>query len=85
VDGIFGCCESLYDIDLKKMYQEHTKPCIVKFIRKSASHRHIATALLYLYCRHRSLDIVPACNECYSGGGEGVKREDILKVEWLAE
>ena len=83
VYDISECCP--YRIDLKHEFVTKTAPCIVKFRDDRAEIGPLRGALIYVYHKHRNLDLLPASNCCFPGEGIRIPNDGSFKVEFLPE
>lgn len=93
IEDICICFDAIHNIDLKKKYQEHSKPCIVTFrncftntnvveeIRNKE--KYLATAVYYLYSNHKKNEIDGSNFSDFDNKGVLVKQSDIIKVECI--
>jgi len=90
----FKCPEIVEDIcaffgehdtfDLLGAFRRNTKPCVVKFIHDKTDSSYLSTALLCLYMTHRRQEHYIQCNAGFSGEGIAVRKENILKIDWVS-
>jgi hypothetical protein len=68
---------------IREMYRSRTRRCIVWFIGREHRPDVLKHALMYVHHAVRGENDPGHWNTCFNGGGKGIPREDILKVEWL--
>jgi len=78
-------CKCYPDKGLRDKFIARTAPCIVKFIDHTSNPNALRVAMIYAYHVHYNLDLLPACNFCFSGEGIPVPKNRILKVKFLSE
>jgi aromatic ring-cleaving dioxygenase len=70
--------------DLFSLFQQRSKPCVVKFWDTDFNNRIIGAALAYAYCfLHDEPPPWIACNECFDATGKTIHSAQILEVETL--
>jgi hypothetical protein len=68
---------------LRERFRAATRPCVVKFRSEKARDDVLEAALMYLHSALTDQPLSGETNTNYSGMGEAVLRQDILKVEWI--
>lgn len=69
--------------ELKNVYRETTKPCIVKFSTDGIERYTLRAAIFYLFSKINNHELSIHCNTCFDGKGEIIPAENILAVEFL--
>jgi hypothetical protein len=83
VEDISACIPRHYNFNLAQLYQERTKPCIVKFSRDCEDRQCLATALYYLYSVRTQESFSNWLSYSFDGHGTMVPKERISKIEFL--
>lgn len=82
VEDICVCFQDTFKVNLQRLFQQATKPCIVKFIHYDSSREYLQAALFYLYRAYYEIGL-PSRTPCFDGRGKVVPRENIVKVEFV--
>lgn len=85
VEDICICFEEIYQIDLLRLFQEASSPCIVKFVDYEDRQDAISTALLYLHTIIHGSEVSIWCNTNLDREGQGVPKDRIQKIEFLSQ
>jgi hypothetical protein len=83
VEDIHHCCKDLLGINLLGHYKRNTRPCIVKFRNNMPQEKAILAAISYLYKKFYNCSPGLDDNTCFSGHGNPISPENIIKVEYL--
>lgn len=80
--------KKIYGIDLIERFVRQASPVIVKFKEQlnddTRDSQYIGTALTYLHDKLHGEKLCLMCNTCYSGHGNGIRKNNIVSVEILA-
>ncbi len=83
VEDICNCFEERFEIDLLKIFQSKTRPCIVKFVDYNPDSNLIHYVLYYLYCKYHSLSLDGANTHYVGNGVNKVEKRDIINIEFM--
>lgn len=80
---ICNCAKEVFKIDLMKLYQESTLPCVVKFEYEDRNIKNIGYALFYLYTIIKGDKISRGENICFSTRGKVISPSCIKTVQFF--
>jgi hypothetical protein len=82
VDDICVCFQQYGGINLREIYLQRTRPCIVKFIDSATDREYVKSATKYVYLLHHETTLVAPETYSFDGRGRPVPPGRILKIQY---
>lgn len=82
IDDICTCFQQYSRINLKDIYLQSTRPCIVKFIDSATDLEYIKSAIKYLYLLNHKTRLVAPETYSFDGRGQPIPLDRVLKIQF---
>jgi hypothetical protein len=82
IDDICTCFQQYSGINIRDVYVQRTRSCIIKFINSVTSLDYLKSAIKYLYLLNHKTSLVAAETYSFDGRGQPVPPDQILKIHF---
>ncbi len=81
IDDICTCFQQYSGINLRNIYVQRTRPCIVKFIDRATNLDYLKSAIKYLYLLDHETRLVAPETYSFDGRGDPISPDRVLKIQ----
>lgn len=83
VIDICECTKEYFNINLEKLYQNSTSPCVVKFKHEVVDKTYLGFAIFYLYMIIKNESLSYDENVCFTPRGNVIEKDNIVDIQFI--